>query len=99
MSSWLPVKLDWVLTDRSGNRPFSLSGSDHPQPASVHCRVRDNHTNMGVSCFEGIGLGSVSNREKYKHTPLGVAQNSTGGVTQGLVHVYTYQGSSLVPVF
>ena len=29
---------------------------------------------------------------------MGVAQNSTGGVTQVLVHVCTYQGSILVPV-
>ena len=30
---------------------------------------------------------------------MGVAQNGTGGVTQVLVHVSTYQGSILVPAF
>ena len=30
---------------------------------------------------------------------MAVAQSSTGGVTQVLVHVSTYQGSILVPVF
>ena len=32
-------------------------------------------------------------------TDMDVAQNETGGVTRVLVHVSTYQGSILVPVF
>ena len=37
--------------------------------------------------------------QTWRRRQVGVAQNQPGGVTQVLVHVSTYQGSILVPVF
>ena len=50
----------------------------------------DDHPDL----FKGLPLALISRKQH-----MSVAQNQRGGVTQVVVHVSTYQGSMLVPVF
>ena len=79
-------------------------GPSEPKSNRSFLSTRDGHC-LGFRAFRPVLKDgrlpppNLSMNKSSVESYLGVAQNLTGGVTRVLVHVSTYQGSILVPVF